>query len=458
MAAPLAGQSLSAGAALAWARALGEFGATTLFAGSLQGTTQTLPLAIYAQFSAANLDVALAMSALLVAVSAGILVTTKTAAARARTERSEARVDTALAVELRHKLGRIALDVRLDAGRETLALIGPSGSGKTSVLLSIAGLLAPDWGRVSLGGRLLMDTERSVSLRPEERRVGMVFQDGALFPNMSVAHNVAYGLYPRSGEPRGAEGPRGRDPGAGSGSARWRPRSRPPSQEESASAWLWPAPWRRRPQVLLLDEPLSALDSVTKAHISAELAQWLADLRLPTILVSHDFGDVVGLADRVAVIEEGHIVQSGTTSEVLRAPESAFVAAFAGINFFSGVARRRGGLTEVKVNDDVLIASTDEAHGAGGSHGAPVGRDPVRREAGELRAELPSRSGRSGRGGRQRRARHCGQRASDRGRGDHRIRRPPRTGPGPIHRCHLEGGRHAAGAQGCGQRGACGLT
>jgi ABC-type sulfate/molybdate transport systems ATPase subunit len=119
--------------------------------------------------------------------------------------------------------------------------------------------------------------------------------------------------------------------------------------------------------VLLLDEPLSALDSVTKAHISAELAQWLADLRLPTVLVSHDFSDVVGLADRVAVIEEGRIVQSGTTSEVLRAPESAFVAAFAGINFFSGTARRNGGFTEVKVTDEVVIASTDTTTGAVGA-------------------------------------------------------------------------------------------
>ena len=274
--------------------------------------------------------------------------------------------DNALAVELRHPLGRIALDVRLDAGRETLALIGPSGSGKTSVLLSIAGLLAPEWGRVSIGGRPVVDTERSFSMRPEERRVGMVFQDGALFPNMSVEHNVGYGLYPRPSsraerKARVAE-TLGRFRIGALASAKPTRISGGERQRVALARAV-----ATTPRVLLLDEPLSALDSVTKAHISAELAQWLADLRLPTVLVSHDFSDVVGLADRVAVIEEGRIVQSGTTSEVLRAPESAFVAAFAGINFFSGTARRNGGFTEVKVTDEVVIASTDTTTGAVGA-------------------------------------------------------------------------------------------
>jgi molybdenum ABC transporter ATP-binding protein len=277
-----------------------------------------------------------------------------------------AHVDAALTVQLRHKLGRIALDVQLDARRETLALIGPSGSGKTSVLLSIAGLLSPDWGRISVAGCALVDTERSIRLRPEERRVGMVFQDGALFPNMSVARNVGYGLYPRpSSRPeRKARVAETLDRFRISRLASSKPTAISGGERQRVALARAVA---TTPQVLLLDEPLSALDSVTKAHIAAELAQWLADLRLPTILVSHDFSDVVGLADRVAVIEEGRIVQSGTTTEVLRAPESAFVAAFAGINFFCGVASRHAGLTEVKVNDDVQMASTDTVTGAVGA-------------------------------------------------------------------------------------------
>lgn len=275
-------------------------------------------------------------------------------------------MDPALSVELRHQLGRIGLDVRLEAGCETVALIGPSGSGKTSVLMAIAGLLAPEWGRISVGGRWLVDTDRSTSLRSEERRIGLVFQDGALFPHMSVAHNVAYGLYPRprhraDREARVAEildrfrirRLASAKPTAISGGER----QRVALARAVATA----------PEVLLLDEPLSALDSVTKGHISAELSQWLSDLRLPTILVSHDFPDVVGLADRVAVMEDGRIVQTGTTSEVLRAPRSAFVAAFAGFNFFSGVARRRGSHTEVTVAEGVILESTDTATGAVGA-------------------------------------------------------------------------------------------
>jgi molybdate transport system ATP-binding protein len=275
-------------------------------------------------------------------------------------------VDSAVVVEVRHPLGRIALDVRLDAGHETLALIGPSGSGKTSVLLSIAGLLEPEWGRVSIAGRPEVDTERSINMRPEERRVGMVFQDGALFPNMSVARNVAYGLYPRplSRAERKARVAETLGRFRISTLASAKPTSISGGERQRVALARAVA---TTPDVLLLDEPLSALDSVTKAHVAAELAQWLADLRLPTILVSHDFSDVVGLADRVAVIEEGHIVQAGTTSEVLRAPKSAFVAAFAGINFFSGAASRRDGCTEVKISDDVLMVSTDTVTGPVGA-------------------------------------------------------------------------------------------
>ena len=105
-----------------------------------------------------------------------------------------------LSVELRHRLRRFELDVRFGLGRETLALVGPSGAGKTSVLRAVAGLLRPDGGKIVLGDLVLVDTRGHVGLPPEDRAVGMVFQDGALFPHLTVAQNVAYGLRPR---PRG---------------------------------------------------------------------------------------------------------------------------------------------------------------------------------------------------------------------------------------------------------------
>ena len=267
-----------------------------------------------------------------------------------------------LDVELQHSIGRIDVDVRLSVGRETLALIGPSGAGKSTVLRAIAGLATPDRGRIVSRGRVLLDTQDRVDLLPEEREVGMVFQDGALFPHLSVAQNIAYGLRPRPhGRRECAERVReilerftiaalaSSKPGRVSGGERQRVAL---ARAVAAS-----------PEVLLLDEPLSALDAATKSRVAAELSRTLASLRLPTILVSHDLEDVAGLADRVAVMDAGRIVQTGTTSELLQAPASRFVAAFVGANYFSGRARRAGDLTEIDLDGGGIVVSECAALG-----------------------------------------------------------------------------------------------
>ena len=267
-----------------------------------------------------------------------------------------------LDVELQQSLGRIDLNVRFSLGRETLALIGPSGAGKSSVLRVIAGLSTPDRGRIVSGDRVLLDTEERVDLPPEEREVGMVFQDGALFPHLSVAQNIAYGLRPR---PAGRRARAERvdeilerftiaslassKPGRVSGGERQRVAL---ARAVAAS-----------PDVLLLDEPLSALDAVTKVRVAAELSRTLAALRLPTILVSHDLEDVAGLADRVAVMDAGKIVQKGTTSELLQGPASGFVAAFVGANYFIGWATRVGRLTRIDLGGGGHVMSEVETVG-----------------------------------------------------------------------------------------------
>lgn len=267
-----------------------------------------------------------------------------------------------LAVCVRHRLSRIELDVSMGVGRETLALVGPSGAGKTSVLRAVAGLLRPDQARIEYDGRALTDTERHVNLPPESRRVGMVFQDGALFPHLTLGRNVEYGLWPRPHRRRDRRarvsellaryGIEGLD------------RSRPDkvSGGERQRAALARAV-ATTPDILLLDEPLSALDSVTKAHVSRELAQWLAELSLPTILVSHDYGDVAGLADRIAVIDAGRIVQTGTPADLIRAPASPFVAAFVATNYIRGRASRSGDLTEVVLPTGRRLACVTPASG-----------------------------------------------------------------------------------------------
>ncbi|NLE73730.1 MAG: ATP-binding cassette domain-containing protein [Actinobacteria bacterium] len=271
-----------------------------------------------------------------------------------------------LTVQVRHQLGRIRLDAHLHVAGGVLALIGPSGSGKTSVLRAISGLLKPDWGYVATDKKVLLDTEQSINLPAEERRVGMLFQDAALFPHMTVAGNIEYGLYPRprSRSERGDQVTAVLDRFRIGELASAKPRHISGGERQRVALARAVA---TSPELLLLDEPLSALDSVTKAHVSAELSQWLLELNLPTILVSHDFADVVGLADHVAIIEEGSIVQSGTKDQVLRSPASAFAAAFAGINFFPGEAVPRGGLTEIRGPGKMMLLSTDTLVGPVGA-------------------------------------------------------------------------------------------
>jgi len=268
-----------------------------------------------------------------------------------------------LSIAIRHRLRSFSLDVSIETGEETLALIGPSGAGKTSVLRVVAGLMHPDWARVVSNGRELVDTDSSIWMQPEQRRIGMVFQDGALFPNMTVAQNVAYGLHPR---PRRRHERKARV-------HELLERFRIPALGASRPATLSGGERQRvalaravatSPEVLLLDEPLSALDSSTRAHVAGELTHWLSELRLPTVLVSHDLTDVLGLADRIAVIEEGRIVQSGTPTELLQAPASSFVAAFVGVNYFKGRAGHDGHTTVIDVGDGAArLFSTQEVQG-----------------------------------------------------------------------------------------------
>jgi molybdate transport system ATP-binding protein len=232
------------------------------------------------------------------------------------------------------------------------------------VLRAVAGLLAPDEGRIVLGERVLLDTESDVNLPPDLRRVGLMFQDGALFPHMTVAHNVGFGLR-RLGRRRSAGASRVSEVLDRFGIAHL-DAARPPElsggeRQRVALARAVAAD----PDVLLLDEPLSAVDTVTRSRVANELARHLRDLALPTIFVSHNFEDVVGLASRIAVMESGRIVQEGTASELLQAPTSPFVAALTGVNYFTGTGRALGDLTEVAIGPDAKrIFSTDAVIGS----------------------------------------------------------------------------------------------
>lgn len=259
----------------------------------------------------------------------------------------------ALELDIRLPLRSFRLELTLALGRETFALVGPSGAGKTTVLRAVAGLARPEGGRVVLDGEVLFDSTLRIDLPPEARRVGFVFQDYALFPHMTVAQNVAYGARDRAAEL--LERFRishlaGARPGELSGGER---------QRVGLARAL-----ARDPGVLLLDEPLSALDPHTRAALRLELKEILDELALPVLLVTHDFHDAAVLAERVAAIADGRIRQVGTPSELIVAPADAFVASFTGANVLAGRARRGAdGLTEVALDNGEVVYSVDEALG-----------------------------------------------------------------------------------------------
>jgi molybdenum ABC transporter ATP-binding protein len=259
----------------------------------------------------------------------------------------------ALDLDIALALRSFRLELALSVGRETFALVGPSGAGKTSVLRMVAGLARPDSGRIALDGRVLFDSEGKVDRPPEERRVGFVFQEYALFPHMTVEQNVAYG-----GGRDGAEvldrlriAPLAKAyPGELSGGER---------QRVGLARAL-----ARNPDVLLLDEPMSALDTHTRAGVRAELRRTLDHLDLPVLLVTHDFQDAAVLADRVGVLVEGKLLQVGSPGDLIAGPADPFVASFTGANILVGRAQPRSdGLTEVTLDDGAVLFSVDDARG-----------------------------------------------------------------------------------------------
>jgi molybdate transport system ATP-binding protein len=191
----------------------------------------------------------------------------------------------------------------------TFALVGPSGAGKSTVLGAIAGLVKPAAGRISCDDEVWFDAEQGVFVWPERRRVGLVFQEYALFPHLTVRQNIEYARrhpadeYLDRFQIAHLEHAR---PGSLSGGER---------QRVALARAL-----ARDPEILLLDEPLSALDAHTKIDVRAELQQLLAGLEIPALLVTHDFEDAAALADRVGVIVEGRIRQTGTPTDLVAQP------------------------------------------------------------------------------------------------------------------------------------------
>ena len=267
------------------------------------------------------------------------------------------------------KLGTFELDVDLSvAGGEVVALLGPNGSGKSTLLGAIAGLLPPASGSVTVRDRTLSavpatTSTRRISIAPHHRGVGLLGQDPLLFPHLSALENVAFGQRSqgegratarhRAGEWLGAVGLAGledRRPASLSGG----------QQQRVAIARALAA----EPDVLLLDEPMAALDVQTATLIRTLLRERISASRTTTVLVTHDVLDAIVLADRVAILQNGRIVDDGPKARVLGEPRNRFIAALAGVNLLSGT-----------VVADGVVAMPDGRRFSGrtGGHRMPVG-------------------------------------------------------------------------------------
>ncbi len=264
---------------------------------------------------------------------------------------------------LRARLGvdrdGFVLDVDLEVRPGTvLALLGPNGAGKSTSLRCLSGLTRLDRGRVELAGRVLDDAADDVFVPPAARGVGVVHQDYLLFPHLSALDNVAFGL---------------RATGTGRREARERAqtwlervglaaqaRSRPgtlsggQAQRVALARALAPGP-----RLLLLDEPLAALDAATRTAVRADLRAHLDDYDGCTVLVTHDPFDAMVLADALAVVEDGRVVQQGAPADVARAPRTDYVARLVGLNLYRGTARAG----EVAVDGGGVLVTASGASG-----------------------------------------------------------------------------------------------
>lgn len=356
---PLAWPGILAGSILAFARALGEFGATLMLAGNIPGQTQTIPMAIYFAVESGDMSQASIWVVIILSLSLGVLTAVhywtdflRRSLKQSQGDRLKLNIihspdsisaklltqnpENGLFLNIFKPLSGFALDVGFSLGSEVLGILGASGSGKSMTLRCIAGLETPNSGKIAVNGRVLFDSERGINVPSKERRIGFLFQNYALFPHLNVAQNIAFGLDHLSESEQlirvkeqllavQMSGMENRYPHELSGG----------QQQRVALARAIAS----SPELLLLDEPFSALDTHLRSQLERELMLTLANYRGITLFVSHNLEEVYRVCKNLLVLAEGRAIAFDTKENIFERPRNFTVAQLTGCKNFSPAKR-----------------------------------------------------------------------------------------------------------------------